>query len=143
MNKQTILQAIKSRGYKLTQTRQYIIELFLSTSAPLAYSEINDYLARRYKRLDKTTIYRELDFLTAQEIIKSLDFGDGKKRYELMDREHHHHLICTGCKEVQDVHFHEGFEEQQKQILAAMNFEITDHTLEFFGRCGKCRTEAG
>src|SRR5271170_7304219 len=47
-----------------------------------------------------TTVYRSLDLLVAQGLVQAVELGDGEKRYELIKPgEHHHHLICSICKE--------------------------------------------
>ena len=54
--------------------------------------------------VNKTTICRELDFLMGKGLIKEIEFGEGKKRYEIdSGSDHHHHLICLNCKKVEDV----------------------------------------
>ena len=51
------------------------------------------------------TIYRTLDLFTELDLLKRLDFGDGRNRYELNDEEFahfHHHLICVKCGKVSE-----------------------------------------
>lgn len=141
MNKSSILARMRAHGYKYTRVRELVIEQLTSHATPLGYLEINQYVAERYKTVNKTTIYRELNFLLGLKIIKELDFGDGKKRYELADRPHHHHLICSRCKHVADIMLDENFQNKENEIFAKTKFIITSHVLEFFGLCASCQNQ--
>lgn len=84
--------------------------------------------------VNKTTIYRELSKLVLEGEAVEVDFGDGKKRYELAKKDHHHHAICTKCNLIKDVRINErGLD------LKIKNFFIQRHSVEFFGLCNNCR----
>jgi Fe2+ or Zn2+ uptake regulation protein len=137
-----ILQKLTAQGHRLTAVRRALVDYFLSINTPGDVEGISAYLATRSLQPNKTTIYRELDFLVAQGIIQDVDFGEGKKRYELA-LEHHHHLICTNCKEVDAVHIEEdNLTLQEEKVLQEKGFKISRHMLEFFGLCKKCRKSA-
>ena len=55
--------------------------------------------------MSKSSVYRQLEILVSENILKEVDFQDGHKRYEFSDSlfEHHHHLICKNCKKVSRV----------------------------------------
>lgn len=87
--------------------------------------------------VNKTTVYRQIDKLLEDCVISEVNFGDGKKRYELKSLEHHHHLICRKCDKLEDVSFEE--KDFLNKIKVRTNFKITDHSLEFFGYCSNCQ----
>ena len=105
---------------------------------PVDYGQIMTYLEMNGRKVNKTTVYRQLDSLIRKGQIQELDFGEGKKRYELL-KDHHHHLICTGCNKVQCVEIEENFKEQEAEIGRKTDFRITGHMLEFFGLCSSCQ----
>jgi Fur family transcriptional regulator, ferric uptake regulator len=80
------------------------------------------------------TIYRTLDLLAEIGAVRRLDLGDGP-RYELAE-DHHHHLICESCGGVSE------FEKCPLDLrrLKGVDFEISSHTLEIYGRCAGCRS---
>ncbi len=85
---------------------------------------------------NKTTIYRELDNFIKEGLVSEVEFGDGKKRYELANKKHHHHVVCKNCGRVADI------EIDEKELLSSLNqtdFKIENHSLEFFGLCGSCK----
>ena len=87
-------------------------------------------------KANKTTIYRELDEFLTKGVIGEVEFGDGKKRYELKSHGHHHHLVCKNCGKIEDV------EIDEKRLLKGINnsnFLIENHSIEFFGKCANCK----
>lgn len=124
---------MKKRKKRVTPGRKNIISLFCSTPYPIS-AEI---LTAKTK-LNKTSVYREIDFLLKEGFIKEVDFGDRIKRYELNDLGHHHHLVCLNCKNIQDITLEENLEEEERRIEKLKKFHVAKHNLEFFGLCNKC-----
>ena len=97
----------------------------------------------KYPNMGLATIYRTLDILSELGIILKFDFGDGKNRYELAEgfggSQHHHHLICSQCHSVQDIHFEDHLSREEERIMNETGFQIQNHVLEFFGICKECQ----
>jgi Fur family ferric uptake transcriptional regulator len=81
-------------------------------------------------------------------MVYKLDFGDGRARYELAEgpkgAHHHHHLVCTSCNKVIDYTDFideevELLRETEKGLEAKYNFKITNHLIQFYGLCDKCK----
>lgn len=133
-----LLKELKEKGYRITKVRSFIVEYLASHKKPVDALVIQSKLAQLVKKVNKTTIYREIDFLLSQGIIKEVHFGDSKKRYEIANLPHHHHLVCKGCDGVQDVILKNELETVEQEIARKSKFKIENHTLEFFGVCSKC-----
>ena len=126
------------RSTKLKQLTRHILE---TTATPVSVPDILEALAVLKISANKTTIYRELESLMQQGIISELDFGEGKKRYELT-KDHHHHLICEKCNAIEHVDLDElenTLQTTQSKIGKQRNFHITHHSLELFGLCKGCQ----
>lgn len=117
-------------GLKNTKVRQQILGIL---DHPVDAIELTKELG-----VNKTSTYRELKVLITKGIVSEIEFGDGKKRYELTSLGHHHHLICTGCKSVSDITLESDLEKVEKQIEKEKSFKVVRHNLEFFGLCSKC-----
>ncbi len=128
---------LKQKGARLTQTRQFVIDILEQRHLPMTELEIRELLAKKGKVVNKTTTYRELIVLSGYGIIHQVDFGDGKIRYELAGH-HHHHLVCTDCGEVKDIEVKHDVGNIEKRVLTEQKFKITRHSLEFFGLCKNC-----
>ncbi len=85
-----------------------------------------------------TTVYRSLETLVSQGLVQAVELGDGEKRYELIKPgEHHHHLICSVCKE--SVHLDQCLlKDLDTMIKSKYGFQVTSHILEIFGTCKLC-----
>ncbi len=134
----TILEGLKSSGHKMTPVRKSLIEVLLGSDTPLSIEEISNLLKSKKLTPNKTTLYREVEFLKEEELLQEIDFGDGKKRYEISSS-HHHHIVCINCKTVVDVPMEEDLDSKEKQILLKFKFKPVGHSLEFFGLCTKCQ----
>lgn len=134
-----IITNLKNSGHRITKARSLIVEIFGNSKTPQSAFDILNHLKVKNAQVNKTTVYRELEFLTVQGIIKEVDFGEGKKRYELDDdTTHHHHIICINCRKVEDVDLKIDLEDEEKRIAKMKNFKVLNHSLEFFGLCGNC-----
>lgn len=144
MGNQTIAQQIviqlRAHGHRITKVRQGLLEIFEEKNGPIAVRTVLSALGKKKLGTHKTTIYRELEFLTEHGIVREVDFGEGEKRYELsIDDHHHHHLVCTKCEAVQCLDIdHSQLEKLEKEILKKQGFKVTEHVLEFFGLCANC-----
>lgn len=123
---------------KNTKIRSALIQLFSKTSAPLSIREILSKLAVQGLKPNKTTIYRELEFLNKQGLTASVDFGEGKKRYE-GSGQHHHHIICIKCQKIKDIHMDKDLEKFNTNVAKQAGFKPVGHSLEFFGLCSDCQ----
>lgn len=133
-----IIAKLKGEGHRITPIRTKILEIFDDLSSPISAPDLLDSIKSFNEGVNKTTIYRELDFLQSKNLITEVEFGDGKKRYELNDG-HHHHLICINCKIVEDVDLKTDLSAEEKNIEKQTGFKIQNHSLEFFGLCKNCQ----
>lgn len=135
----TVLEEqLRSIGARFTKVRKALLHIFTHHSSPLSVPELLDCLKQEGLQVNKTTVYRELDFLLEKALLQELDFGDRKKRYELASRGHHHHLICQVCHSIEDIAFEEELSAEEKIISEKTGFTVLRHNLEFFGICQSC-----
>lgn len=139
MDSLQIIESLRQKKFKITKVRSGIVVLFTSAKAPLSANELIKHFHQNNNKVNKTTIYRELFFLLNENIIKEIEFGDGQKRYELEDHEHHHHLVCLKCRKVEDVELITDLALEENRILKQTGFKVVNHSLEFFGYCKNCR----
>ena len=70
-------------------------------------------------------------------------FLDGPARYEtaeVVQEDHHDHLICTNCRTIIEFENQE-IERLQDQVAATHGFHLTSHKMELYGTCPACTTE--
>ena len=115
-----------------------IYKIVANASHPITPTEIQNECIQ----FDRATIYRILNTLKQDHLIRIVEVGDGQVRYESSD-DHHHHLICTKCKSTQRIDLSPADEKRLKKLQtnfqSKFNFTSLDHSLEFFGLCSHCK----
>lgn len=134
-----LITNLREQGERITPLRREIVRFFVLKNTPLSALEIQYELSQRGIQVNKTSIYRQLVVLQRYNIIHEVHFRDRTKRYELIrGGDHHHHLVCVRCKNVEDINFKDDLNRQEKIILQKNKFTVFHHSLEFFGLCQKC-----
>ncbi len=136
MQSLNLITQLKKTGYKLTTPRVEILKILSSTN-PLSAQEVFDTVKNKGIEIDLVTAYRTLELFKDLGMIQKIQFEDKIARYELAEGEHHHHLVCIKCGNVEDVEINE--ELFVKQIEKQSNFKVQRHALEFFGFCQNCQ----
>lgn len=140
LTKRVSTEKFSSDGGRLTPIRAALLTLLEKRREPQTPQELVRALSRRGRSVNKTTVYRQLEALQKQGIIREVRFADRSSRYELADDDHHHHLVCVVCGRIEDVELPTDLAAQEKIILKKSGFKVLEHSLEFFGRCRKCQT---
>ena len=122
----------------LTAIQEATYLFFNNLAQPADYCQIMEHLDKIGLKVNKTTVYRNLNTLLVENKITELDFGEGKKRYEL-NKKHHHHLVCNQCKKIECFEITQDLRQQEAEITKNTEFKITSHVLEFFGVCKGCQ----
>jgi len=125
---------------RTTRLRKALIDIFEQEHGPWTVNDVIEKLQRRGLSPNKTTIYRGIDYLSQIGTIRSVDFGEGRRRYEICrESDHHHHLFCTNCAAVEEIVINDDFEDKKQEIFNTTKFKIKSHSLEFFGVCRDCQ----
>jgi Fur family ferric uptake transcriptional regulator len=132
-----ITNTIRSPIGRLTKTKKAIIDFLSGSRCLLAKAELVEKLKTKKINPDRSTIYRELQFLTKNNIIIKNTIA-GVDYYEI-PQDHHHHLVCMTCNSISKVEIGKHLEKQEKQIAKQNKFNIINHSLEFYGYCQKCQ----
>ena len=135
-------------GYRLTMPRQAILNILSKSREHLSAEDIYLTVHRVYPGVGLATVYRTLELLTRMGLVSKFDFGDGRSRYELAEgpnRNHHQHLICTGCGRIID--YSELIDEEikvlkqiERTLSKKYDFNIDSHRINFLGLCNKCKS---
>lgn len=131
-----------------TKQRELILR-FLSESdgKHVKAEEIFDYLKKNDTPVGKSTVYRYLDTLTEQNIVRKYTIEDGQGAcYQFVGEtghsrcREHYHLKCSNCGEL----YHVSCELMDKinlHILEEHGFTVDNSKTVFYGICEKCRRE--
>ncbi|MFH1851283.1 MAG: transcriptional repressor [Candidatus Neomarinimicrobiota bacterium] len=129
---------IRQEGLRYTSQREAVWQELLSTDNHRDAENIYFKLREHGLNVSRATVYRTIEILVKHNLIRKLDLGDGKSRYEHhQDQVHHDHLICTECGRIVEF-VNEPVEKLQQEIAAEFNFELSDHIHQLFGVCSNC-----
>ena len=132
-------QELKKAGLKATTPRLKILHVL--ETAPLHHmtaEAIYRSILASGEDIGLATVYRVLTQFEAAGLVKRHRFGDEQSVFELNQGTHHDHLVCVKCAQVEEF-FDKVIESRQKKIAESAGYEMTDHSLNIYGICGKCR----
>lgn len=133
---QHIKDILRQAGYKATRPRVLVLRALQKTQKPLSIVGLHNNVG--VTRVDRATVYRTMNDLVQAGIVARVDTGHAHAHFEL-PQEHHHHLICTSCHKIEDVHACGISQAATKTLRQSNTFASIDtHSLEFFGLCKQC-----
>jgi Fur family ferric uptake transcriptional regulator len=137
--KELLQKYLHEKGLKSTTQRDDIIDVFFKTSTHINLEELLKRVRRRNPKVGYATVYRTMKLLTECGIAIERQFGDGQTRYEhIPDDSHHDHCICVKCGKIIEFE-NQKIEHLQKEIAEKLSFTVSNHKLELYGFCSKCR----
>jgi len=94
----------------------------------------------------QSSAYRNLAVLADAGVVRRIQGADDNGRFELaevLSGHHHHHLICTECGLVADVHASASLERALAGAALAAGevagFLVVEHRFDLVGLCSGCR----
>jgi Fur family transcriptional regulator, ferric uptake regulator len=138
MNVSAIRDLLRARGQRLTPSRRAVVEAALSADELFSVADVQ----RRAPGVGRATVFRTIKLLVDLDLLCRVILEDGTPRYRPSGLAHHHHLVCTGCGNVED--FVDCDLDAMSEVLAGRTkYEIQGHRLELFGLCPACRVPTG
>jgi Fur family ferric uptake transcriptional regulator len=138
----TIVESLRQEGYRLTPQRLMILTIIHDSMGHISAEEIHQQVRERYPFVNISTIYRTLNLLKKLRLISETDLGEGYVRYELLERERHHHLVCRRCGE-SFAFEHQLLKPLQLRLLKKYGFAADVDHFAIFGLCQRCRPAEG
>ena len=123
------------KGLKVTPQRIAILEAIIKLNNHPTAENIIDYIRNNYPNISTATVYKVLDALVANAIIKKVKTERDIMRYDAI-MENHHHLYCSDSDRIEDfvdTELNEMIEKyfEKKKIS---NFKIEDIQLQIIGK---------
>jgi Fur family ferric uptake transcriptional regulator len=121
-----------------TTARRQVAELLRTERRYLTAAAIYRILKAQSSRLALSTVYRTLDLLVENGIASSRADASGELSFVYCRDGHHHHATCVVCGHVDEVNC-SAIDQFKAALLAEQAFDLDGHSIEFFGRCARCR----
>jgi Fur family transcriptional regulator, ferric uptake regulator len=117
-------------GMRLSKQRRFVLELLWQEKEHLSAREIYDRLNQQGKDIGHTSVYQNLEALSAQGVIECVERSDGRLYGNISDP--HSHVNCLDTQQIMDIHI-ELPEELLRQVEAQTGVRITDYSINFYG----------
>jgi Fur family ferric uptake transcriptional regulator len=129
---------IRRRGFRVTPQRQLILDAVRAGKGHSSPEQVYQRVAKKAPSLNRTTVYRTLDFLAEQHLITCVDVGTGGKLYEIQSERPHQHLVCERCGKTEQISSG-AVARAFRQIERDHGFKVTTDHLALFGLCAQCQ----
>ncbi len=123
------------KGLKVTPQRITILEAIIKLNCHPTAENIIDYIRNNHPNISTATVYKVLDALVANELIKKVKTERDVMRYDAV-MENHNHLYCSKSDRMEDFVDKELNEMIEKyfQKNEIPYFKIEDINLQIVGR---------
>jgi Fur family peroxide stress response transcriptional regulator len=138
MNQPEIRKMLMDKGLRVTPQRLSIFEAIIMLKNHPTAEEIISLIKETQPNIATGTVYKVLDSLVENELIKKVKTEKDIMRYDAVI-DNHHHLYCAQSDKISDY-----YNEEINEILADYfqknkipNFEIQDVKLQIIGKFKK------
>ena len=135
---ESVKQAIRGAGLRVTPARIAILQLLRLASSPQTHADVAEQLSPI--GVDNATVFRNLNVMTRKGLLRRAELGDHVWRFEIVGSEAgrvaaHPHFLCIECGEVtclDDVEL-----TPESRLETERVGEVTEILVR--GHCNSCR----
>ncbi len=124
-------------GLRMTESRTAILEELRHDGFHPTADDLYERIRLRLPRVSLATVYRNLEYLSAHGLVRTLKDPDGRRRFDAAPEEHCH-VWCVRCGDVRDVRLSPSV-CLEELVVDDLGYEIDGYSLSFLGTCPKCR----
>jgi len=140
LSREAIVDLLREHGMRITKNRTRILDALLQADKPLSLDEIQSRAGLKGSVPDYATVFRVMTLLESLQVAQKVHLNRSCSYYELLDpRQHYDHIICTECGNVTVMVDSCPVEKLERQIEQQYGYSEIRHSLEFFGKCWRCR----
>jgi Fur family ferric uptake transcriptional regulator len=134
--------ALLQTGVRLTPQRLAIAGVLAQTGKETSAQELYERVRKKHAYIGRATVFRSLDTLVTAGLAQRLERPGHVSAYVWCEPGHHHHLICTTCRTVEDLD-EEAVAPLAETIARQRGFRVDHATLDFYGECRNCSSRHG
>jgi Fur family peroxide stress response transcriptional regulator len=134
----TFRELCHERGLAATHQRQVIYETVMALRDHPSPELIYEKALRRIPSISLATVYKNLHIFLDRGMLQEVGLHQGSIRIET-NRKPHHHLVCTNCKKIWDLH-EAALQPLQLNKKSLQGFKVKRISIDVLGLCGDCAT---
>jgi Fur family ferric uptake transcriptional regulator len=121
------------------QLGQQILTILGDEQRPVSAPELMDLLAKKGITPNKTSVYRQLPKLVAEDKVNEVLLAGNTSHFEISGH-HHHHFMCSECNGTFCLHDNALEEEihRLERELVKKGRHVERHEFSIIGLCEKC-----
>ncbi len=133
-----LVALLHARGLRVTAQRLAVLEVLRDTAGHITAEDIFQQVADRLSSLSIVSVYRTLEFFAERGFVTRTSLGGRSQQWEWNAGDEHHHLICRGCGQRQEI---SGayFAEAAARLQRDFGFQAELRHLAVWGICPPCR----
>ena len=126
---------LNEKGLKVTPQRIAILQAIIKLNNHPTADNIIEYIRNNHPNIATATVYKVLDALVSNELIKKVKTEKDIMRYDAI-LENHHHIYCSGSDKIEDYNDNELNELLEKYFEKKKipDFKIEDIKVQIIGK---------
>jgi len=132
---------LRNAGQRYSPVRRRLVRVLREAGKPLT----NNQIIASDKSLVQSSVYRNLTVLEEAGAVTRIATNHEFARFELAEHitEHHHHIICNNCGDINDFSLPPNIEKSLdlslQKAAKKTSFDIDNHRLDVLGTCTSCQ----
>ena len=129
---QHLVEVLRKEGLRYTSQRQAVWDEIKKSEEHRDAEDIYLELKSNNHNVSRATVYRTIDVLVKNQMVRKMDLGDGRNLFEpRIDDEHHDHMICLDTGKIIEF-FDEELEDLQDKIAEKHGYKVVRHVHQLF-----------
>ena len=129
---QHLVEVLRKEGLRYTSQRQAVWDEIKKSEEHRDAEDIYLELKSNNHNVSRATVYRTIDVLVKNHMVRKMDLGDGRNLFEpRIDDEHHDHMICLDTGKIIEF-FDEELEDLQDKIAEKHGYKVVRHVHQLF-----------
>lgn len=126
-----------SESARTTRQRSAVLAALRTAPGPVSAQDLHAQLGGA---VGLATVYRALQGLADAGQVDVFRRENGEALFRLCNPVHHHHLVCQGCGQVEEIDACE-VAPWAERVATRRGFSVTGHQADIFGLCPGCQEQ--